>query len=191
MARHNEQLLALLAMDLDRYFPQFVVEYQQRLAAFVLRQSGNMQDTEDIAQETFLRAYHALANYPAERICALKPHPWLCTIALHIFYRHVNKVRLDLVELDLSEEGTLLDIEDDSGERPEEILEDAERLQELVTLVSTLPSPYREMVNFYYFEDLNYREIAELLKQPVGTVKSTIFRGTKLLRKTLEMQNQK
>jgi RNA polymerase sigma-70 factor, ECF subfamily len=178
----------LLATDLDRYFQQLVLSFQQRLYAFALRQTGSPQDAEDIVQETFIRAYHALADYPAERICVMKLQPWLYKITLHIFYRHSRGSRLQFMPLDLSADSVLLEIEDDEHEQPEKVLEDKEDLCELEALVSRLPEQYRVAVSCYYFEELSYREIAELLNQPVGTVKSNVHRGTLLLRKTVETE---
>jgi RNA polymerase sigma-70 factor (ECF subfamily) len=57
---HKQVLPALLATDLDYYFEQLMLVYQHQLYAFALRQVGNVQDAEDIVQEAFLRAYHAL-----------------------------------------------------------------------------------------------------------------------------------
>jgi RNA polymerase sigma-70 factor (ECF subfamily) len=54
MSQRDEDLLALLATDLDRYFQQLVLSYQHRLYAFALRQTGSSQDAEDIVQEAFL-----------------------------------------------------------------------------------------------------------------------------------------
>jgi RNA polymerase sigma-70 factor, ECF subfamily len=180
----SPELLELLATDLDRNFQHLVLRTQQRLYAFVLRQTGCPQDAEDIVQETFIRAYHALADYPVERIRSMKLQAWLYKIALHVFYRHRSGQRLECTSLDLSEESLLLDIEDDEREQPEKILEDRETLRELEAQISCLPEQYRVAVCCYYFEELNYREIAELLNQPVGTVKSNVHRGMLLLRKT-------
>ncbi len=166
-------LLELLATDMDRYFPQLVLSFQQRLYAFALRQTGSLQDAEDIVQEAFIRAYHALADYPAERIRVMKLQPWLYKITLHIFYRHSRGSRLQFMPLDLSADSVLLEIEDDEHEQPEKVLEDKEDLRELEALVSRLPEQYRVAVSCYYFEELSYREIAELLNQPVGTVKGS------------------
>lgn len=179
-------LVGLLATDLKRYFQQLVLSFQQRLYAFALRQTGSPQDAEDIVQEAFIRAYHALADYPAERIREMKLQPWLYKITLHILYRSRSSMRLQYTSLDLLEESALLTIEDDEGEQPEKILENREELQQLETMIAQLPQKYRTAVNCYYFEELSYREIAELLNQPVGTVKSTVHRGTLLLRKAME-----
>ncbi len=56
--------------------------YQHRLYAFALRQVGNAQDAEDIVQETFLRAHHALKDYSASRIRTLQLRQWLYKITL-------------------------------------------------------------------------------------------------------------
>ena len=180
----------LLATDLDRYFQQLVLSFQQRLYAFALRHTGSVQDAEDIVQEAFIRAYHALADYPTERIRMMKLQPWLYKITLHIFYRHRSSSRLECLPLDLSEENALLEIEDDEREQPERVLEDKEFLRELETLLSRLPEQYRVAVSCYYFAEMNYREIAELLNQPIGTVKSNVHRGILLLRKSVETQQR-
>jgi len=183
-------LLALLATDLDYYFQNLVLSSQQRLYAFALRQAGSPEDAEDIVQEAFIRAYHALADYPAERIRTMKLLPWLYKITLHVFYRHRSSTRLQCMPLDLSEDSTLLEIEDDGHEQPEKVLENTEDLRELEALISGLPEQYRVAVSCYYYEELSYREIAELLNQPVGTVKSNVYRGTRLLRKAIETQQR-
>jgi RNA polymerase sigma-70 factor, ECF subfamily len=182
-------LLSLLASDLNRYFPSLVLNFQQRLYAFALRYTGIPQDAEDIAQETFIRAYHALADYPAERIRMMKMQSWLYKIALHICYRHKSNVRLQYISLDLSEKQQAL-LEGDEREYPEKVLEDREEVRELEAMINRLPEQYRIAVSCYYFEELGYREIAELLNQPIGTVKSNVHRGTQLLRKSFLAQQQ-
>src|SRR5215467_1757979 len=182
-------LLELLATDLDCYFQQLVLSSQQRLYAFALRYTGSPQDAEDIVQEAFIRAYHALADYPTERISTLKLQPWLYKITLHILYRHRSNSKLECLPLDFSEDSTLLAIEDDERAQPERVLEDREELRELEALLARLPEQYRVAVSCYYFEELSYREIAELLNQPIGTVKSNVHRGMLLLRKTIGTQS--
>lgn len=183
------ELSSLLASDLNRYFPSLVLNFQQRLYAFALRYTGIAQDAEDIAQETFIRAYHALADYPAERIRTMKFQPWLYKIALHICYRHKSTIRLQYISLDLSEEQQA-SLESDEREHPEKILEDSEEIRELEAMIARLPEQYRVAVGCYYFEELSYREIAEMLNQPIGTVKSNVHRGTQLLRKSFLAQQQ-
>ncbi len=185
MDEQQADLLELLAADLNRYFQQLVLSTQQRLYVFALRQTGSPQDAEDIVQEAYIRAYHALADYSPDRIRIMKMQAWLYKITLHIFYRHSsNDARLHYTSLDVEEASELLEIEDDENERPEKVLEGREDLRELEAMIARLPEQYRLAVNCYYFAELSYREIADLLHQPLGTVKSNVYRGTQLLRKT-------
>ena len=191
MAESDGQLSMQLAAQLDRYYPQLVLTYQHRLYAFALRQSGSPQDAEDIVQEAFIRAYYALGDYPPERIRFMKLQAWLYKITLNVFYGRLRKDKLEFVPLDISEDSLFLDIEDDWREQPDTALENREGIRELEALVYTLPEQFRAAVSLYYFEDLSYREIAELLNHPLGTVKSNLHRGTKLLRQTLETQKSR
>jgi RNA polymerase sigma-70 factor (ECF subfamily) len=184
------QLSGLLATDLDHHFHYLVQRYQPQLYVFLLRQTGSFQDAEDIVQEVLIRAYYALVGYPDERVRTLKLRPWLYKIALNTFYSPGWKSRLLCVPLDLSDDSVLLEVEENGREQPDVIAEDKERLRELEALVSTLPAHYREAVNLYYFEDLTYQEIADLLGRPIGTVKSNVFRGVRLLRTALETQKR-
>lgn len=184
-------LSVLLAADLDRHFQQVVLHYQHRLYAFALRQTGSSQDAEDIVQEAFMQAYYALASYSQQRVQTLKLQPWLYKITHNIFVSRMRRVKLQHVSLDDTDGSIRAVLEDDMSSQPDMVLEGRESLRELESLVVTLPEQYREAVNLYYFEELSYREIAELLNQPMGTVKSNLHRGTKLLRGALMMQRSK
>jgi RNA polymerase sigma-70 factor, ECF subfamily len=183
------ELLALLVADLETNFKDLVAAYQHRLFAFISRQTGSRQDTEDIVQETFLHAYFALGNYPTRRIQTLKVLPWLFRIALNIFYSHQRATKVASVPLDLSEDGPQLEMADDC-ERPDIALEKREEFQTLQAYLTDLPGPYREAINLYYFEGIRYQEIADLLNMPIGTVKSNLHRGLRLLRRSFETDNE-
>ena len=185
MEQQSRDLPALLATDLDGHFGQVILVYQHRLHVFALRQTGNAQDAEDIVQETFLRAHHALKNYPVARIRTLHIQPWLYKITLNVFRNHARRIEPQSVPLDVSEESSMLEIEDQSGD-PDAEVSRREWKRELERWVATLPEPYRSAVNLHYFEDLSLREVAELLNQPVGTVKTNVHRGLQLLRRTLK-----
>lgn len=187
MEQYSRDLPVLLATDLDDHFGQFMVVYQHRLHTFALRQTGNMQDAEDIVQETFLRAHHALKNYPSARIRTLQIQQWLYKIALNVFRNRLRRVEPQSAPLDISEESTVLEIEDQS-DCPDAEVYRRERRSELERWVATLPEPYCSAVNLHYFEDLSLREVAELLNQPVGTVKANVHRGLQLLRRDLKTQ---
>ncbi len=186
----EHQLPELLAIDLNRHFKQLVLYYQDRLFAFMLRLTGSSSDAQDILQEAFLGAYVTLSQYPKERIQTLKLRPWLYKLTLNIF-RYSKRIRqLVLMPLDLSEGSTALDIQDTEEVRPDILFEDTERQQELEALVLTLPEHYQLVVTCHYLEELSYQEIADLLDQPIGTVKSRLHRGLQMLRHRLQIQER-
>jgi RNA polymerase sigma-70 factor, ECF subfamily len=189
MKQDNEELTIQLASDPDRYFKQLVLQYQHRLYSFMLRQTGSPEDAEDIAQETFLRAYYALKDYADQQVQVRKIQSWLYKIALNVFYNRVRATKFHIISLDTAEQCALVDIEHQAP-GPEEEVWQHERRYEIEAAITTLPETYSVVLNLYYFEELKYQEIADLLNQPLGTIKSKISRGIGLLRSTLSSLQQ-
>lgn len=186
----NESLAALLAVNLDRHYEELVSLYWQQLSAFVLRRTRHFQDTEDIIQETFMRAYLALERYPTEQIETLKLRPWLYKIAWSVYCNHTGRGKLpSMVPLELPDDGPAFEPEEDARMQPEALYEQAEQRRELEALIEKLPTHYRDLVSLYYFEELSQKEIAEVLSLPLGTVKVYIHRGIRQLRKLLDEQS--
>jgi RNA polymerase sigma-70 factor (ECF subfamily) len=183
----DSDILVLLATDLRHSYERLVSIYWYRLKVFVLRQLESPQDAEDIVQEAFVRAYYALERYPAQRILALKIRPWLYKITWSVYCNYMERSKIQQsMPLDTSEDSALLELEDDGYAQPEEAFENEERRRELIALVDTLPQRYREVVSLHYFEDLSYQEIADIFNQPAGTVRVSVHRGIRQLRKALE-----
>jgi RNA polymerase sigma-70 factor (ECF subfamily) len=189
MKQEDSSIAALLARDIDSHFKQFMLAYQHRLYGFLLRQTGNSQESEDIAQETFIRSYYALKDYPAQKIQSLQLRAWLFKIALNIFYNRQRSRTLLQTSLDSDETNVAQEIADEAYEPDEEVWRNEQR-QEVEQLVTALPERYRVVINLYYFEELSYTEIADLLHQPVGTIKAQVHRGIALLGKTIDTRNQ-
>lgn len=184
-----ETLAKSLATDLDRHYEELVSLFWQQLSVFVLRRTRHFQDTEDIIQETFMRAYLALERYPSERIETLKIRPWLYKIAWSVYCNHTGRGKLPLmIPLEAPDDGPYLEPEEDARMQPEALFEQAEQRRELEALIEKLSPHYRDLVSLYYFEDLSQKEIAEVLNLPLGTVKVYIHRGIRQLRKLLEEQ---
>lgn len=186
MDHHDHELLALLTIDLHQHFQQLVLCYQQRLYSFAYRLTSSRQNAEDIVQEAFVSAYVSLENYPAERIRTLKLQAWLYRVTLNVYTHSIRGSHLQVVPLSIAEDNSVFDLADRVEEQPEAMFEQLELQQELEQLLAQLPERYRISVTCYYFEHLSYQEIAELLDQPVGTVKSSVFRGIRLLRTLLQ-----
>jgi RNA polymerase sigma-70 factor (ECF subfamily) len=158
----------------ERVFERLVLDHQDRIYALGLALTGNRHDAEEVAQDTFLRAYRALCGYPPERVRELKQRAWLHRIAVNVVRNRVRGVRPRLVELNGSEP--------DRSSGPEEDVIRRAEIDALAARVACLPARYREAVVLRHVQDLSYAEAAEALGQPVGTVKANVHRGLKMLR---------
>lgn len=186
------ELLAALASSRDAGFEPLVRAYQRRVYGLALRLSASPQDAEEIAQDTFVRAYRALAGYGNDQIRALALRAWLYRIALNVFHNRVRVRRVPTSPLELDDgDGPALRIEDgDPRAHPEQMLIASEAERELAALVATLPRHLRVGLVLRHVEGLGYAEIATLLDAPVGTVKAHVHRGARLLRTSLEAHNR-
>jgi RNA polymerase sigma-70 factor (ECF subfamily) len=153
---------------------QLVDEHYQNLYRYAYRLSGSAADAEDLVQESFCKAMAKIGQLrDAERA-----KPWLFSILRHAFLRRERadrqhrEVPLDFVG-DLPEAGA-----DDS---PFDV--EPERLQ---GALNELPELYRSPIILYYFEDFSYRDIAEQMDLPIGTVMSRLARAKAFLRGRLE-----
>jgi RNA polymerase sigma-70 factor, ECF subfamily len=182
----THELAAALAADLDSNFERLVRSFQDRLFAFALGWSGCAQDAEEITQDAFVRAYRALGRYPRARREALALRPWLYRITLNVAHNRARGQRLATERLAEDEH----DVPDPSAEQPEASLVRGERRRDLRALVVALPERYRAAVVLRHVQGLSYQEAAAVLKQPVGTTKSDVHRGLRLLRAALDQQEE-
>lgn len=182
MNHEENELPRLLAADLKQHFRRLVLQYQDYLYTFMFHLTANKQEAEDIVQEALLGTYVTLAHYPPERVQALKLRPWLYKVALNVFRNRKRGIRPNIMSLDQVESDDLQTLEADQPDNTYELME---RSQELKEHLSTLPEHYRIIVICYFFEELTYQEIADLLDQPIGTVKSRLHRGIQLLRQQM------
>jgi len=174
-------LLDALAADLGTGFEKLVRTRQHRLFAFAFALTGDSGEAEDAAQEAFVRAYRALEGYPPERIRELKLDGWLHTIALNVVRNQRRRPRLTVLELDE-------DRDRDPFGGPEAAYEQAETQAKLAAEVSALPPAQRDAVVLRCVQGFKYSEVAELLEQPLGTVKSNVHRALETLRARLESE---
>ena len=180
----ENRLAANLADDLDGHFEHLVRAFQDRLYGFALRLTRSPEEAEECAQDAFVRAYRALDAYPRERRRALRLRPWLYQITLNVVR---NRVRHKM-PLSVALDGVVSDrlVADDASARPEAAALDREGWQRMKRALDDLPLRYRTAVVLRHVQGLSYAEAAEVLDQPVGTTKSDVHRGLRLLREALE-----
>ena len=162
-----------------------VLTFQDRLFGFALRMLGNRQDSEECTQDAFVRAYRALERYPTAQRRTLQLKAWLYRITLNVVRNRVRRPSFATVPVD----GHVTDwLAEDEAQQPEAVAETSERHAHLTCLIRKLPPRYQAAVVLRHVQGLSYNEAAEVLEQPVGTTKSDVHRGLRLLRDALERE---
>jgi RNA polymerase sigma factor (sigma-70 family) len=167
-----------LATDVDAAFPTFVAHHQDLVYGVALRLTGRSTDAEELAQDAFVRAYRALKGYPAERVRELRPRGWLATIVTNLGRDRRRRRRPATVGLEAAGETPAPDAR--SG--PHAVLERRESARAWRARLEALPRRYRDAVALRHVDGLSYAELASVLGRPMGTVKSDVYRGVRMLR---------
>jgi RNA polymerase sigma-70 factor, ECF subfamily len=182
----------------DRAFELLVLKYQRRIQRLIARMVRDTNLVEDIAQETFIRAYRALHQFRGEA----QFYTWLYRIAVNT----AKKTLLDLKHDPLVTEASLRPAgEDDetfrpahepmTDETPETLLAASEIAAAVQAALEALPADLRQAVTLREIEGLSYEDIAVVMSCPVGTVRSRIFRAREAIstrvRPLLERQTGK
>jgi RNA polymerase sigma factor (sigma-70 family) len=179
-----------LARDLDGAFEDLVLVHQRLVFGLALRVVGDRADAEEVAQDTFERAYHALAGYPAERVAAMRLRPWLARIALNLARNRLRRRPPPARSLE-DGDGQPLAVPAPAAAEPAAVAERGQERELLAGLLAGLPRAYREAVVLRHVEGLAYAEVAEVLGRPVGTVKTHVHRGVRQLRVELERREER
>lgn len=160
--------------------------FQRPVFTLIARMVGDAMTAEDLAQETFLKAFRRLSTYDRER----KLSSWLFKIAHNTALDHLRRHSPDAVPLESSEEeetgGLAAVLADESERSPETAAQRGDLAAALAAAVARLRPEYREIVLLRYQEELPYQEIAEVTSLPLGTVKTHLHRARKELMAALE-----
>jgi len=179
-----------LARDLDGSFEELVLAHERLVFGLALRVVGDRGDAEEVAQDTFERAYWALAGYPAERVAAMRLRPWLARIALNLARNRLRRRPPPARPLE-DGDGQPLAVAAPAAAEPAQVAERGQERALLAELLAGLPRAYREAVVLRHVEGLAYAEVAEVLARPVGTVKTHVHRGVRQLRDDLERREER
>jgi len=177
-------------------FGELIRRYQDAVYATALQKAGNFADAQDIAQETFIKAYRKLrtlrepAKFPS----------WLHTITLRE-YNHWRRKQRESIPIEELNDAQILEISNScsgiscgTGQSrvpcnipsrvplPDEELERKELRQLVLRAISSLPEKVGEAVTLYYIDGFSYNEIADFLSVPASTVKGRLQTGRKQLK---------
>lgn len=182
----------------QRAYELLVLKYQRRIERLIGRMVRDTDLIQDIAQETFIRAYRALHQFRGEA----QFYTWLYRIAVNT----AKKALLDMKRNPVVSENSLRGSDDDgetshvgqeltSDETPETVLAAREIAQAVNSAMEALPDDLRQAVTLREIEGFSYEEIATAMDCPIGTVRSRIFRAREAIsakvRPLLENQSGK
>ncbi len=185
-ASDADVMLRVKAGD-DSAFEYLVQKYRRQMISFMYRMSHNSAAAEDLAQEVFLRVYRSRANYEA----SAKFTTWLYRIATNLAVNHARDTRHErpenTVNLDQpdTETGQTPDVPDSSITVEEAILR-RERLAAIRQKVQALPERQKIAVLMHKYQQMDYKQIAEVLKLSESATKSLLFRAYETLRVQLK-----
>jgi len=165
----------------QRAFELLVLKYQRRIERLIGRMVRDVDLVQDIAQETFIRAYRALAQFRGEA----QFYTWLYRIAVNTAKKALVDLKRDPLVSETAlraggdEEDETSGVENEltSAETPETVLAAKEIAATVNSAMEALPEELRQAVTLREIEGLSYEEIAEVMNCPIGTVRSRIFRA--------------
>jgi len=181
-----EIMLRVKAGD-ETAFDYLVQKYRRPLVSFMYRMAHNAAAAEDLAQEVFLRVYRSRANYEA----SAKFTTWLYRIATNLAVNHARDTRHERPEVTVSldepddDTGTTLELPD-GNLTAEQALVRRERMLAIRSKVEALPEQQRLAVIMHKYQQMDYKQIAEVLKKSESATKSLLFRAYETLREQLK-----
>lgn len=174
----DQELVERVQQGDKRAFDLLVLKYQHKIVKLISRYVRDPDESLDVAQETFVKAYRALANFRGESAF----YTWLYRIAINTAKNHLVALgrrppdtdidAADAVQLDMESSVALRE-----NDTPEHMALTAEIQETIFRAIEELPEDLRTAITLRELDGLSYEEIAEAMNCPIGTVRSRIFRA--------------
>ncbi|MEW6307031.1 MAG: RNA polymerase sigma factor [Verrucomicrobiota bacterium] len=177
----DEQAMARVCQEDDvEAFAELMKRWQTPIRNLCLRMTGDLQRAEDLTQEAFTRLYQYRKNYQPRG----KVSTFVWRIALNLCYDEQRRIkRRGESSLDAEQGDNIVMLESAS---PAEQTEESERAEIVRRALAKLPEIYRTVLVLRHYEDLKFREIADILEIPEGTVKSRMSEALTQLNRILQ-----
>ncbi len=167
----DEEVIAHFKQNKDQEsFNKIVLKYKDRLFNFILRYLSNTQDAEDVLQDIFIKVYFKINLYDERKSSFVT---WVFTVTRNTVFNKLKQKKM--VRLDYDN----MSLESNQGNN----FEDDEIVQKAINV---LDNKYKDIVLLYYMEGFKYKEIADILKMPINTVKTRLNRAKGILKNELK-----
>jgi RNA polymerase sigma-70 factor (ECF subfamily) len=166
----------------DSYsYDLLVKRYQRRIYFLAYRMVGSHETADDIAQETFIKAYFAIESFKIGHSF----YTWLYRICMNLSINSLKRRRLVIPESQFKEEANPLERRG-GGADPSERFALKEMEERIESAIDSLPPKYKAVLLLRVYEELSYEEIAETLEITEGTVMSRLFRARERMHELLK-----
>ena len=181
----DSELARLAELGREPAFRELLIRYERPIFSLIYRMVRDRELAEDLAQETFVRAFNAIASYNS----SYKFNSWIFKIASNHTINYLRKGKLDTVSIFGTSDEGLGDRElqiKSITENPHEFTERRELGGRIEVAIGELREEYRMAILLYHVEGYSYKEIADIMDIPLGTAKTYLSRARKELKKLLE-----
>ncbi len=177
----DEELVRLIKKGNKTAFDDLVNGYSSRVINIAYSLLGDREEALDAAQEIFIKVYKNIANFRGESSVST----WIYRIAKNVCTDFLRKRKAVIISLDDDKDDEQkIEIPDETSS-PEEVFERKEKITLVRTAIASLDENQRTVITLFDINGLSYEEIATVLRCPVGTVKSRLYRARDSLRKIL------
>jgi RNA polymerase sigma-70 factor (ECF subfamily) len=171
----DEEIIVEIKKGKKEYFEILIIRYKDKLARYAKKFLLDKFDTDDLIQDVFIKSYINLESFDESR----RFSPWIYRIAHNEF---LNKVKKKLTEKLLPIDFDTFFPHPEAKERSDKSTEDFLNENILNSYLEKLDAKYREILVLYFYEDMDYKDIAEVLSIPVSTVGVRISRAKEKLK---------
>lgn len=180
MQELSDKEIVVLAVKGDmKAFEQLVFRYEKPIFGYILRFVSHKENAEDLVQETFIKIYRSLKTFDPE----YKFKTWLFTVATNTVYDWLRKVKNNKEMFIIDDPDSDFETIDDTWSY--KLIEDKELIDNALKNIKPV---YQSAIVLFYRDELTYEEIAEVLKVPINTVKTYIYRAKKALSEELKQK---
>jgi len=177
----DEVLIKQFLSGYERAFDKLIRRWQEPIYNFCLRYLGADDSAKDVLQMTFMRVYQKLSTLEDYS----KFTTWIYQISKNLCFDELKKKKYDYLSDIEHENKTKTESLMTEEPNPSQISEQKELVQVLKSAVQSLPEDQRLIIILKTYHELKFREIAEIIKIPVSTVKARMYNGLKALRPIL------